>query len=162
MRKAATRGGRLGPATGILVVLLADIFAGAWATFRDRGLDFVLSGLSLNPETAGVWTGIIGSLIIAFFVILLAIPIGVGAAVYLEEYAPKNWLTRLLQTNIANLAGVPSIVYGILGLAIFVRFFGFGRRRRGQAQALGAVRELETRHDRPGAHQPEVAPADSV
>ena len=59
----------------ILVVLLTDIFAGAWATFRDRGLDFVLSGLSLNPETAGVWTGIIGSLIIAFVVILLAIPI---------------------------------------------------------------------------------------
>ena len=55
------------------------------------------------------------------------LPLGVGAAIYLEEYSPRNWVTRLLQTNIANLAGVPSIVYGILGLAIFVRFFGFGR-----------------------------------
>ncbi len=104
----------------ILVVLLADIFAGAWATFRDRGLDFVLSGLSLNPETAGVWTGIIGSLIIAFVVILLAIPIGVGAAVYLEEYAPNNTLTLWIDTTVRNLAGVPSIVFGLLGLAMFV------------------------------------------
>ena len=57
----------------------------------------------------------------------ISVPLGVGAAIYLEEYSPRNWITRLLQTNIANLAGVPSIVYGILGLAIFVRFFGFGR-----------------------------------
>ncbi len=57
----------------------------------------------------------------------ISFPLGVGAAIYLEEYAPRNWFTRLLQTNISNLAGVPSIVYGILGLAIFVRFFGFGR-----------------------------------
>lgn len=104
----------------ILVVLLTDIFAGAWATFRDRGLDFVLSGLSLNPETAGVWTGIIGSLIIAFMVILLAIPIGVGAAVYLEEYAPDTTLTQWIDTAVRNLAGVPSIVFGLLGLAMFV------------------------------------------
>lgn len=104
----------------ILVVLLADIFAGAWATFRDRGLDFVLSGLSLNPETAGVWTGIVGSVIIAFMVVLLAIPIGVGAAVYLEEYAPDNTLSQWIDTAVRNLAGVPSIVFGLLGLAMFV------------------------------------------
>jgi phosphate transport system permease protein len=58
---------------------------------------------------------------------LFSFPTGVGAAIYLEEYAPKNWFTRILQTNIANLAGVPSIVYGILGLAIFVRYFALGR-----------------------------------
>lgn len=104
----------------ILVVLLADILSGAWPTLRDRGLGFVTSGLSLNPETAGVWTGIIGSLVIAFLVILLAIPIGVGAAVYLEEYAPDNRLTRWIDTAVRNLAGVPSIVFGLLGLTMFV------------------------------------------
>ena len=57
----------------------------------------------------------------------LAFPVGVGAAIYLEEYAPDNWMTRIIQLNIANLAGVPSIVYGILGLALFVRWFGLGR-----------------------------------
>jgi phosphate transport system permease protein len=55
------------------------------------------------------------------FTALFAVPIGLGAAIYLEEYAPRNWLTRVIQTNIANLAGVPSIVYGLLGLALFVR-----------------------------------------
>lgn len=104
----------------VLVVLLADILIGAWPTLRDRGLGFVTSGLSLNPETAGVWTGIIGSLAIACFVILLAIPIGVGAAVYLEEYAPDNRLTRWIDTAVRNLAGVPSIVFGLLGLTMFV------------------------------------------
>lgn len=104
----------------ILIVLLGDILIGAWPTLRDRGFDFVFSGLSLNPETAGVWTGIIGSLAIALFVILLAIPIGVGAAVYLEEYAPDNAPTRWIDTAVRNLASVPSIVFGLLGLTIFV------------------------------------------
>ena len=104
----------------ILVVLLADILVGAWPTMRDRGVGFITSGLSLNPETAGVWTGIIGSLIIALLVILLAIPIGVGAAVYLEEYAPDNRLTQWIDTAVRNLAGVPSIVFGLLGLTMFV------------------------------------------
>lgn len=106
----------------ILIALLADILMGAWPTLRDRGLGFVVSGLSLNPETAGVWTGIIGSLTIALFVILLAIPTGIGAAIYLEEYAPDNALTRWIDTAVRNLAGVPSIVFGLLGLAMFVSF----------------------------------------
>jgi len=104
----------------ILIVLLGDILIGAWPTFRDRGFDFVFSGLSLNPETAGVWTGIVGSLAIALFVVIFAIPIGIGAAIYLEEYAPDNTLTRFTDTAVRNLAGVPSIVFGLLGLTIFV------------------------------------------
>jgi len=104
----------------ILIVLLADIFIGAWPTLRHRGFDFVFSGLSLNPETAGVFTGIVGSLAIALFVVLLAIPIGVGAAVYLEEYASDNHFTRWIDTTVRNLAGVPSIVFGLLGLTMFV------------------------------------------
>ena len=101
---------------GILIVLLGDILISAWPTFRDRGFDFVTSGLSLSPETAGVFTAIIISLI----VIVLAFPVGVAAAVYLEEYAPDNRLSRFIDTSVRNLASVPSIVYGLLGLAVFV------------------------------------------
>jgi phosphate transport system permease protein len=76
---------------------------------------------SSNPVIAGVRTALLGSLWVILFTVLIAFPLGVGAAVYLEEYAGDNWLNRAIQTNINNLAGVPSIVYGILGLAIFVR-----------------------------------------
>ncbi|HKG52612.1 MAG TPA: phosphate ABC transporter permease PstA [Anaerolineales bacterium] len=83
--------------------------------------DFVGRQQSSEALTAGVRTAILGSLWTILFTILVAFPIGVGAAIYLEEYATDNWLNRLIRTNINNLAGVPSIVYGILGLAIFVR-----------------------------------------
>lgn len=83
--------------------------------------DFVTRPQSSEPVTAGIRTAILGSLWTILFTILIAFPIGVGAAIYLEEYASDNWLNRIIQTNINNLAGVPSIVYGMLGLAIFVR-----------------------------------------
>ena len=83
--------------------------------------DFIARPQTSEPLTAGVRTAIFGSLWTILFTILLAFPIGVGAAIYLEEYATDNWLNRIIQTNINNLAGVPSIIYGILGLAIFVR-----------------------------------------
>jgi phosphate transport system permease protein len=83
--------------------------------------DFILRPQTSEPLTAGVRTAILGSLWTILFTVLLAFPIGVGAAIYLEEYATDNWLNRIIQTNINNLAGVPSIIYGILGLAIFVR-----------------------------------------
>lgn len=84
--------------------------------------DFLTSSMSSVPEQSGVRTAILGSLAIIVITILTAFPIGVGAAIYLEEYASrKSWLNRVIQTNIDNLAGVPSIVYGILGLALFVR-----------------------------------------
>jgi phosphate transport system permease protein len=76
---------------------------------------------SSNPLVAGVRTALLGSLWTIAITILFAFPVGVGAAIYLEEYAVQNRLTRLIQTNINNLAGVPSIIYGMLGLAIFVR-----------------------------------------
>jgi len=84
---------------------------------------FIARPQTSEPLTAGVRTAILGSLWTILFTILLAFPIGVGAAIYLEEYASDNWLNRIIQTNINNLAGVPSIIYGILGLAIFVRTF---------------------------------------
>lgn len=80
---------------------------------------------SSDPLAAGFRMGVIGSLWLLGLVAVFAIPVGVGAAVFLEEYAPPGWIRRIIQTNIANLAGVPSIVYGILGLAVFVRAFGF-------------------------------------
>jgi len=83
--------------------------------------DFVSRPQSSEALTAGVRTAILGSLWTILFTLLLAFPLGVGAAIYLEEYATDNRLNRLIRTNINNLAGVPSIVYGILGLAIFVR-----------------------------------------
>ena len=105
----------------VLVTLLADIVTGAIPVFQDRGLDFITSGISLDAQTAGVWTALLGSVGITVIVAAISFPLGVGAALYLEEYAPNNALTRFLQTNIRNLAGVPSIVYGLLGLAVFVR-----------------------------------------
>jgi len=106
---------------GVLVTLLADVITGALPVFRDRGIDFVTSGISLDSSTAGVWTGLLGSVGISVIVAIVAFPLGLGAAVYLEEYAPDTSVTRFIQTNIRNLAGVPSIVYGLLGLAVFVR-----------------------------------------
>jgi phosphate transport system permease protein len=85
--------------------------------------DFVSSPQSSQPEIAGVRTAILGSLWVVFIAILLAFPLGVAAALYLEEYAdPSKWYNNIIQTNINNLAGVPSIIYGMLGLAVFVRF----------------------------------------
>ncbi|MBA4420526.1 MAG: phosphate ABC transporter, permease protein PstA [Anaerolinea sp.] len=76
---------------------------------------------SSNPLNAGVRTAIFGSLWIVLITVIVAFPIGVGSAIYLEEYASNTWFNRIIQTNINNLAGVPSIIYGMLGLAIFVR-----------------------------------------
>jgi len=82
---------------------------------------FLTTPMSSKAEFAGVRTAILGSLWMVGIAILFALPIGTGAAIYLQEYAAKNLLNRIIQTNINNLAGVPSIVYGMLGLAIFVR-----------------------------------------
>lgn len=87
-----------------------------WLTFS-----FLTSPMSSRAEFAGARTAILGSLWLVGIAVLFALPIGVGAAVYLQEYAQKNFFTRIIQTNINNLAGVPSIVYGMLGLALFVR-----------------------------------------
>ncbi len=82
---------------------------------------FLVTPMSSKAEFAGVRTAVLGSLWLVGIALLFALPIGTGAAIYLQEYAPKNWFTAIIQTNINNLAGVPSIVYGMLGLAIFVR-----------------------------------------
>ena len=85
------------------------------------------NGASSNPETAGIGVAMVGSLFMMVTVLLLAVPLGVAAAVYLEEFAPKNRWTDLIEVNINNLAAVPSIVFGLLGLAIFINFAGLPR-----------------------------------
>lgn len=107
-----------------LVVLL-------WYIFQ-RGWDWLSWGLLTNPpsrkpEKAGLGIAISGTLWIISLTLLVAFPMGVASAIYLEEYAPKNHWTRILQINISNLAGVPSVVYGLLGLGIFVEWLHLGR-----------------------------------
>lgn len=106
---------------GVLVVLLWTTWNTAQPVFAERGWDFVRSDVSSLASRAGVWQGIVGSLILAGFVVVVALPLGVAAAIYLEEYARDTALNRLLIANIRNLAGVPSVVYGILGLVVFAQ-----------------------------------------
>ena len=105
---------------GILVWLLAVVFVNGIPVLAARGTDFLTSPLASRAEEAGVGQAIVGSLYLMLFVALLSFPLGIGAAVYLEEYARDSWFTRLINTIVRNLAGVPSIVYGLLGLAVFV------------------------------------------
>ena len=109
---------------GVLVVLLLSVVTGGLPVFADRGTAFLTANLASSPERAGIAQGIVGSLLLMVFVVLISFPIGIGAAVYLEEYARDTWLTRLINSVIRNLAGVPAIVYGLLGLAIFVGALG--------------------------------------
>ncbi|MEM7290024.1 MAG: phosphate ABC transporter permease PstA, partial [Pseudomonadota bacterium] len=83
-------------------------------TGADSGVD--------NPGGAGIGASVVGSFFMMLVVLLLSLPIGVAASIYLEEFAPKNWFTDLIEVNISNLAAVPSIVFGILGLAVFIQF----------------------------------------
>jgi phosphate transport system permease protein len=81
---------------------------------------------SRRAAQAGILSAWVGSALVMLVTMLAAVPLGIGAAIYLEEYAPKNWLTDLIEINVTNLAGVPSIVYGLLALGLFVHQFGFG------------------------------------
>lgn len=105
----------------ILGVLLIDVFSDASSVLSTRGTDFLAYPMSSNPARVGVAQGLWGTMWIAVFVVVVAFPVGIGAAVYLEEYAPRNRLTSFIELNVRNLAGVPSVVYGLLGLAVFVR-----------------------------------------
>lgn len=107
-----------------LAALLIDIVSSGWSWLDWQ---FLASFPSRIAERAGIKSALFGSLWILMITGPVSFMLGVGTAIYLEEYAKQGWLNRLIQTNISNLAGVPSIVYGILGLAIFVRFFQLER-----------------------------------
>lgn len=118
------RAGLLGTlllALAILLILLVSTLVTAWPVLSTRGWEFVTSDTSSLPQRAGVWQGLVGSLILTGFVACIALPIGIAAAVYLQEYARDTRLNRILIANIRNLGGVPSVVYGILGLVVFVQ-----------------------------------------
>lgn len=107
-----------------LLVLLADVLRDGvgWLDWQ-----FLTSFPSRFPEQAGIKSALVGSAYMIILTAMIAFPIGVATAIYLEEYAPENRLTFLIRTNIANLAGVPSIIYGLLGLELFVRYLGLDR-----------------------------------
>lgn len=103
-------------ALAVLIVLLVAI---VWSSIDRLALDFVSNTNSTNPEKAGMLAGIWGSFWLILFTALFSVPVGVGSAVYLEEFAKDNFVVRVIKLNLSNLAGVPSIVYGILGYTVF-------------------------------------------
>lgn len=103
-----------------LFSLLARIVTQAIPAFSERGTSFLSGTIGSEPDKVGIWPGLFGSFAIGIGVLVIAVPLGVGAAIYLEEYAEQNRLNRFVVVNIRNLAGVPAVIYGVLGLIIFV------------------------------------------
>lgn len=113
--------------TGFAVLVLLAAFLDLLFDGLPRlSWDFMTSFPSRRAAQAGILSAWVGSALVMLVTMLAAVPIGIGAAIYLEEYAGKNWFTDLIEINVTNLAGVPSIVYGLLALGLFVYQFGFG------------------------------------
>jgi phosphate transport system permease protein len=107
-----------------LAALLGDLAIDGLARLKPH---FFTSFPSRFPAQAGILSAWVGTTLVMIVTALTAVPMGIGAGIYLEEYAPKNWLTAIIEINIANLAGVPSIVYGLMALGLFVYQFRFGQ-----------------------------------
>lgn len=108
----------------VLAVLVFDVFKDGLGRLLSPG--FLSETPSRFPDRGGIRPAIFGSMLLGGLVMLISVPIGVGAALYLEEYAPKAWWTDIIEINVSNLAGVPSIVYGLLGLGVFNYLLNFG------------------------------------
>jgi phosphate transport system permease protein len=108
----------------VLTILIVDLFRDGWDSLDYQ---FFSSFPSRRATQAGILVAWIGSILVAIVTALTAVPLGIAAAIYLEEYGRKNWLTSLVEINITNLAGVPSIIYGLMSLGLFVYFLGLGR-----------------------------------
>ncbi|MGQ9709729.1 MAG: phosphate ABC transporter permease PstA [Anaerolineae bacterium] len=111
-------------AIAMLLTLLVRVFLDGLPYLRPQ---LFTEFPSRFPDKAGLRSALQGSIWLMVLTALISFPLGVGAGIYLEEFAPRNWLTRLIEINVANLAGVPSIIYGLLGLGLFVRGLGLGR-----------------------------------
>ena len=110
------------------VLTFVSLFAGMAIDGAHRlSWDFFTNFPSRRPEQAGILSAWVGSTLVMLVTACAAVPLGVAGAVYLEEYAPKNWITDIIEINVTNLAGVPSIIYGLLALGLFVYQFGFGQ-----------------------------------
>jgi len=107
----------------LLLIFLGNIFTDG---IQRINWSFLINLPSRSPEKAGIYTALMGSLWVLSLTTIIALPVGIAAAIYLEEYAKKNKLSSLLEVNISNLAGVPSIIYGLLGLEVFVRIMEMG------------------------------------
>lgn len=108
----------------VLAVLFVDLVRDGAPRF---GWDFFTNFASRNAERAGILAAWVGTTLVMIVTAVCAVPVGVAAAIYLEEYAPKNWFTAIIEINVTNLAGVPSIVYGLLALGLFVYQFDLGQ-----------------------------------
>jgi phosphate transport system permease protein len=123
-------------ALGSLAVLIADIWSDGAARLS---WDFITGFPSRFAERAGIWHALTGSLFIMVVTGVLAVPLGVASAIYLEEYGGRSLLSRIIEINITNLAAVPSIIYGLLGLGLFVRTMGMGRSVLAGASTLALL-----------------------
>ncbi len=123
-------------AISILVLLLFNVFKDG---FGRLDWSFITSYPSRKAENAGIIPGLVGTLLMVLLTAVISIPVGIGAAIYLEEYGRKNWLGKLIEINIANLAGVPSIVYGLLGLGLFVRWMELDRSLLAGSLTMGLL-----------------------
>jgi phosphate transport system permease protein len=120
----------------VLLVLLIDV---AVAGVPWLSSQFLTGFPGATAASSGIYPAIIGSLYLMLLTGLCAVPVGVGASIWLEEYAPRSWFTRLIQININNLAGIPSVVYGILGLAVFVYMLRLGNSLLAAALTLALL-----------------------
>ncbi|MBI15168.1 MAG: phosphate ABC transporter, permease protein PstA [Chloroflexi bacterium] len=119
-----------------LIVLLFEVLTNGipWVNWQ-----FITDYPSRFPEEAGLFSALMGTVWVMGMTAVLTVPVGVGAAIYLEEYAPDNFLTRFIEINVANLAGVPSIVYGLLGMGLFVYWMELGRSILAGAMTLSLL-----------------------
>jgi phosphate transport system permease protein len=108
----------------VLMILFVDLLKNGWPRLT---YEFFTSFASRRAVNAGILAAWVGTSLIMLVTAVCAVPVGVAAAIYLEEYAPKNWFTAVVEINVTNLAGVPSIVYGLLALGLFVYQFGLGQ-----------------------------------
>jgi phosphate transport system permease protein len=127
----------------VLLVALACLGALIWDIVSDGAgrlsWDFITGFPSRRASQAGIWTALVGSIFIILVTAALAVPVGVAAAIYLEEYGGRSVTARIIELNITNLAAVPSIIYGLLGLGLFVRMMGMGRSVLAGASTLALL-----------------------
>lgn len=130
---------------GLLALMIGVLtFTALFAEMAIKGAerldyDFFTSFPSRRAGSAGILTAWVGTILVMLVTAMSAVPLGVAAGIYLEEYAPKNWVTDIIEINVTNLAGVPSIVYGLLALGLFVYKFGFGQSVLSAGLTLGLL-----------------------
>ncbi|MCQ9378702.1 phosphate ABC transporter permease PstA [Methyloversatilis sp. XJ19-49] len=130
---------------GLLALMIGVLtFTALFAEMAIKGAerldyDFFTSFPSRRAGSAGILTAWVGTILVMIVTAMSAVPLGVAAGIYLEEYAPKNWVTDIIEINVTNLAGVPSIVYGLLALGLFVYKFGFGQSVLSAGLTLGLL-----------------------